>query len=349
MRTSFELKLFLSSILLSGKFLICISCPFEAIVKPFGCECDYGEHEKWLSCQSEHFSTVIDLLTDNMTANQTYFDELYLKSDTLEEIRENFLRNISFKVITFHNCSLLRNIHKNAFKNIELNIEKFEIIGQNLLEDENVFEVISGMANLRSLRLSDTKLSSIPENAFNPTNGLQRNLTRISFDSYCSHSPIKRVMKHAFYHLPNLIHLDLSCLQLEQIVSDAFQFIDSSNPRKLFIDLSENQLTENSFGENFLKGINRNVELILNYNPFIFLNETIFAAFLDSNSENSLKIWQNVNNSRVDCDSCLMNWLKTFDQRVGDTICSDGKPFKMNRKSLLECPIYQNRRINCND
>jgi len=189
--------------------VICRSCPFESFVKPFGCECDYGIDGIWLDCQSEQIPAAIGSLSHHLKANQTQFHELYVKSDTLEEMSENFLGNISFQVITFHDCSRLKTIHKNAFKNIESNILRFEISGQNELSDQNIFTVISRMVNLQSLRLSNSKLTSIPEYAFNPINGLQKNLTRISFDLQCSHSPITRVMKHAFFHLPNLIHLGI--------------------------------------------------------------------------------------------------------------------------------------------
>ena len=184
--------------------IVCYSCPFRSAIEGFGCDCGQGLEDLWISCETERFSRVIEELSFRSKYNDRYYEELYLKSDSLERIDQNFFNNISFKAITFHNCSNLKTIDKNAFTGIENRIVFFEISGENRLSDPNIFQVMSKMKNLRTLRLSDTKLTSIPSNAFS---GSQTKLKRISFDIDCSHSPIKSIENRAFYGLTNLTHL----------------------------------------------------------------------------------------------------------------------------------------------
>ena len=195
---------FVSLVIIGATF--CNSCPFLSSIEQFGCDCGYGLDEYWISCETNDFPKVIKELKFKLKYSEKHLEELYLKSDSLETIDQNFFNNISFGVITLHNSSNLKTIDENAFDGIADHLLKLEISGNNQLSDPNIFGIISKMKNLRILTLSDTKLTSIPGEAFN---GSQKGLSRISFDSNCGHSPIKTLNKRAFYYLDNLVHLGI--------------------------------------------------------------------------------------------------------------------------------------------
>ena len=135
-----------------------------------------------------------------------------------------------------------------------------------------------------------------------------------------------------------LFSLDLSCLRLDSIDSNAFVFKSSENNKKLFIDLSNNRLNENSFPNDFRIETNRRVDLNLNYNPFKRLNQSIFGDFLDSNHENSIQFWQNRDNTQIDCDLCQTIWLKHYSSQISDTFCTDGNTFQTKQFFIEKCP-----------
>lgn len=255
-------------------------------------------------------------------------------------IEKNFFQEIQFQKITFENCTNLKSFDEKAFAHTEMEIIIFKIIGHNQIENSNVlFNVISKMTNLEMLKIEDTKIIEIPDYAFHPINGIQSNLTHISFDSRCTHGPIKKLGNFPFYHLPNLIHIDLSCLNINKISKDAFVFKTDYNLtkntklQKLYIDLSLNKITQTTFENGFAIRTNRPTELILNYNPIEYLDEKLLKMFLfvdnNNHNHNSLVIWQNNSTSKLKCSSCKMEWLisnkEIYQDKIRNTLCSDGR------------------------
>ena len=276
-----------------------------------------------------------------ITGQKLQFEELYINDDSIEIIEKNFFQGIKFEKITFENCTNLKSIDEKAFAHTEMEIIIFKVIGDNQIENSNaLFNVISRMINLEMLRIEDTKIIQIPDYAFHPINGIQYNLTHISFDSRCTHGAIKKLGNFPFYYLPNLVHIDLSCLSINKISKDAFVFKTDYNLtkntklKKLYIDLSLNRITQTTFEDEFVIRTNRPTELILNYNPIEYLDEKLLKMFLFSNNNNnhnhnSLVIWQNNSTSKLKCSSYKMEWLtgnkQIYQDKIRNTLCSDGR------------------------
>ena len=71
--------------------------------------------------------------------------------------------------------------------------------------------------------------------------------------------------------------------QISRIESNAFHFTQPSDSR-LSINLKDNYLSGDSFGDNAFNFVNRSTILNLEFNPRLkYLNETVFRPFLANN------------------------------------------------------------------
>ncbi|XP_054164711.1 uncharacterized protein LOC128962363 [Oppia nitens] len=123
-----------------------------------------------------------------------------------------------------------------------------------------------------------------------------------------------------FYSLKHLQEITITNGELNYISDNSFYLKYHSN-QSLIIDLSNNNLTQFSFGRHSLVGTNRPIELDLRDNQLTVLEREIFRPFLSSNTKNSI----NLSANPINCQDCHIKWLvedkHIFEDNVFEVRC----------------------------
>lgn len=154
---------------------------------------------------------------------------------------------------------------------------------------------------------------------------IDRELTEIQISNGVLHS----IGTDAFYDLRNLANLGLTKNGLSTIHPHAFRMNSSSN-MTLFIDLTDNQLTVDSFKPNSFLGSQRPVKINFGLSgcsaTLQYLPENVFRPFLDEHPMNIIDVGRHC--YHINCD-CKMSWTlsQKYTFRVKNFRCVVGDGF----------------------
>lgn len=252
------------------------------------------------------------------------FKKLMIANSKTLEFNETFFSNITFKKLFVFESSLLR-IHSKVFFRTYSTVEEVYMNLGSVKDNQqnyNLFEALSSLPKLESLYIDfgQNSVTSVPDRAFRAVKGVQTELKEISISGN-----IETIGQLAFAELPNLKKIRIQS-QVYSIGNQSFEY-KSSSSEELKIDLSFNQLMDNSFQPNSLSNIRRPVNLILSHNKLKFLEKSVFEPFLSSNKKNKLSLTGNP----LNCTDCRSYWMvrqkSKLKHRLREANCaSGGKP-----------------------
>jgi len=244
-------------------------------------------------------------VSKNLSQNEKNFTELVLNNSAITEIVDNSFEDITFKRFHILNATNLKRIHANAFGSIAESIEEFLQEGSSDLGEEQysseMFSALNSLTNVIHLIFDETKLTKIPENAFNTT---LKSLYRLGF-SYNGHKhkSINRIENYAFEHLNNLEYLYLYNHKIDYLTKHAFDFGEKSD-KLLNIYLDGNNLNATSFELGVFLGSKRPLFISLFSNHLEYLDQKIFEPILLLDQRNKIHVFDNP----LKCD-CRMFWM----------------------------------------
>ncbi len=121
-------------------------------------------------------------------------DEFWFYNAAINEIPESVFGDIIFDEISFYQGLNLTKIHSFAFEDSSLTVKEFTL-ANNDPPDYDLFKMMSSMVNVQRITAfgcyynneikEGSKVSVIPEYAFIPLNGEQKNLTELIFSGEC--------------------------------------------------------------------------------------------------------------------------------------------------------------------
>lgn len=245
------------------------NCPSPESITP--CTCD----DTGIRCVSnDEFD--LEPIFKKLAETTTQWDKFYLEAPSVTGLSESGFHGIQFTTLEFKNCFQLDCIPSSALAAIKNSLEKFVSHNTSFAGSDastcNLFGALKSFPNLQSIKVTNSKIKEIPNDAF----GNCGSLTSIDF----SDGEISNVDEYAFKNLDKLKSLDLQGNRISKLASHAFHFKQPSD-NYLTINLESNQLTEESFGSE-LFGVNQRITTLkLGGNPNIaVLKEPIFKPFL---------------------------------------------------------------------
>jgi hypothetical protein len=301
----------------------CGKCPQPEVLYP--CTCSEGIDR--ISCikfnendfnSSYTLPQIFESLSNSLENNEKAFTQLLLANTKVLELAENVFSDITFEKIEIYENNLTR-IHSNAFFNTHLTVNEIYLKCLALKDSPtnySLFMALSSLVNLEklSLDLGLNSITAIPDNAFQPINGIQTKLEEINFNGI-----ISSVGQYAFNLLPNLRKLKILS-EINSISSHTFEF-NATSTNDLEIDLSNNKLIASSFELNSFSNSKRPLNLNLNKNNLRYLDQSVFESFFSVDSRNKLSLLGNT----LNCTDCRSYWLidqkSSIGSRIDDTIC----------------------------
>ncbi len=170
-----------------------------------------------------NLKNIFEKLSINLEESKKYFSTFVLNNTAVTELTENLFKDITFEAIEIREAYNLSHIHKNAFNAMINGIESLAVVStplKNSLPFYNIFTSISLMKNLKTFIIFNTSITEIPNNAFQPLNGIQSKLWSIVIHW----NKLKKIGNNAFQNLPSLINLELDNNSLNHISQNAFNF-----------------------------------------------------------------------------------------------------------------------------
>ena len=275
-------------------------CPAPALFKPCVCK-DNG-----IICGGHSDIDLVNIfqtLEKNLKKSEKHFDSLYLNNTSINELKENTFKDITFDQIRIEDCNNLSKIHINAFLETDL-VTSILILHSNPAlssTDNSIFNVFSKFVNLEELVLEYNNITEIPSNAFQRITGYQKKLESLTF---CGKS-FKKIGSRPFSLLKGLRTIMIFGTSLSYIPEYAFDFENDSD-QQLKINFAGNKfLNGSSFQQDSLSHFKRPVHLDLSGEQIEYLDENIFKNFLNSNPHNEV----DMSSIELDCDNCKNFWL----------------------------------------
>jgi Leucine-rich repeat (LRR) protein len=179
----------------------------------------------------------------------TDFGRLEIKSTSITAIDAETFGNATFEVILFRNNPMLTKIDPKAFSK-SAEAETVQVLGifnsTQYSDSEQVFELVNYLKVKSKVGFDNIGIKEIPDNAFKT----DLELSYLMLNG----NKIKRIGKSAFTPLTNLIQLVMIYNNVSEIDSNGLTFNLSNKSLKtnLTVFLSYNNLTENSFHENWV-------------------------------------------------------------------------------------------------
>ncbi len=223
---------------------------------PLWCQIDQND----LICDANYYyfniTAEFEYLSQNLTEDQKKFENLIIMSRRIEEIPGNVFQDLSFNYVEI-NARNLKKIHTKAFNNNNTvsNVRKrFYLSSPNQLRNEppdyDIWKAFSSLVYINYLEISLYGFHEIPDNAFEPINGIMNDLKWIVFYD----SIISRIGSNAFADIPNLNQLLFKNIPLMfNISAKAFDFkTNSTQPLNIYFTscgLSETGLEEGVFSD----------------------------------------------------------------------------------------------------
>ncbi|CAG2103580.1 unnamed protein product [Medioppia subpectinata] len=228
------------------------------------------------------------------------FTMVTIMSPNVTQLPENVFGKIHFHNIVIADSPKLHDIHSNAFRDTEHDVQRLEIRDTPVIVHNggghNVFHAINSLKNVEIVRIENTGLYSVPSGAFRYLPKLRELSIR--------KGKVERVESRAFQFLPQLEHLNLDHNLITKIGDTAFD-LDLIGNDRFHLNLDYNRLTVDSLWERpdllARLGNRYNNTISLYNNSITFLSEYTFKNFL-SRYQNSVSVI-------LDCHSCENYWL----------------------------------------
>ena len=196
--------------------------------------------------------------------------------------------------------------------------------------------MLSSFVNLEKISVQSYNLTSIPDNAFQSTNGLQNQLSEIHFFQSPS---LVSIGNNAFKDLKKLERLDLYNNNISHIPSHAFAFQNPTNTT-LTIDLRYNKLNSSSFEIGTFTNALRPLKIYMRYNNITYLDENIFSFLKSNDSSIDLK------DNPINCSDLKNCWINEnsniLKNKLLNASCNgNGKSiFDSTIRDFDHCPHY---------
>jgi len=236
------------------------------------------------------------------------------------------------------NAKKLGRIHSHAFGKTRQSLKKLIIEGSSSLTTTttsgyNLFDALSSLININYLDVNSGEVTGLPDYAFRPLLGNQWNLTNIYI-----HGNLQKIGNYAFYDPSYWIRKIRLGQNINFISTHAFD-IRSNSHQRLTIDLSNNQLTTDSFESGVFLNSKRPLFVNLTNNKLSHLDEFIFEPFLDLTIMNQIDVKDNP----MVCD-CRMKWLvknsRNYQKQVVNAFCTDNRTlWEYSMEEINECKI----------
>jgi len=219
--------------------------------------------------------TIFHRLSFEVDDGKKHFNRFYLNNTTIYELEENTFDEITFDSILLKNALNLSLIHTNAFTAINLHLKQFIVYNTSLKSCEpnyDIFRAISLMVQIDLAEISHSLIEEIPDYAFRPLNGHQKNLKYVAL----GHNKISKIGTNAFQYLSSLSQLLLHSNPLNHISESAFNILrPSENELKLLLDNC--LLNSSSFEIEAFSHLNRPTVLYLNLNEITYLDQHVLS------------------------------------------------------------------------
>ncbi len=307
-------------------YILCV-CPVPELLKP--CICNDNE----ISCGGndllnlKHMFQKIDQELDD---NQKSFNKFYLNNTAIIELEENTFSEITFEEINITDAENLKLINTLAFSSNNMIIKRLVIKNCPIVyapPNYDIFFSISLMLNIESVIIENTTLTKIPSNAFRPVNGVQNKLSQLYIHQSSS---ISEIGNYPFYYLSNLSDLSIEMTSIDFIPSNAFHFKKEFN-QNITIWLDGLKLNSSSFALHSLDFLKRPAVLIFDGSQeMTYLNESIFAPFLEVNPQNIIDLRDDIPFNCDDCRSFWINKESKYIDRIKIIKCSNGNDIRNN-------------------
>ncbi len=304
--------------------LVSGQCPEPENITPCLCTSDDLKQKILrLVCEGNQINDLKSILKDKLKANSEkgflQFKSLLINNTSITTIESETFGDAVFERILIKDNANLTNINPKAFqKTIENNIslDFYFVNSYNYESSEQLFALINSLQPKQELFLEGLGLKEIPDNAFE--------LNPIIEFVVMLKNEIKRIGKSAFVKLPKISTLALSQNQISDIDSNGLTFDLSRDGFNLWVLLDQNQLTENSFRQNWSNSEvgKRKIEFQLDRNSIKSLPESVFKPVLLLTSTEHLFLA----NNRFVCD-CHMKYLlairEEIEPKLKSVYCSD--------------------------
>ena len=326
-----------------------IECWNTGLLDPCRCENDDKVNGKiaTINC-SDIASDAIDLRILSQRLEDVLFigdireyivDKLVVRNTALKRISSNTFTTLSFKEIEIIDNKKLEFIDKTVFKGSVESLKSIRIVNNPKLFEserlqEDLWKLLNKFNNLRELELKGLPLTSIPSHAFKPKVGIQSNLRYVQI----THNKIKTIGDYAFEGLTTAsLRLHLSHNEIDRIGKNTLKFGKPTKTVIRSIDLSHNNLTEDSFdSESFVEMGRPVATLVLRDNNIKTLPESIFSPLFVRSDTHYFRL--EVENNPIECN-CSLQWIvktkycfnsersSSVSQQISQIKCeSDGLP-----------------------
>ena len=255
------------------------------------------------------------VVSNSSNENDTHFESIHLELNNVKlgELEENQFDNLTFKDI---DAVFVNRIHTNAFGKTSSIVKKFWCMECQIEHSPPNYDLWKSLAHLTNLtQLSiQTKIDEIPTNAIVLIDGKESQLTKFEIEQTAKHLTIK---SGAFQNLNNLQEISLRVSNLSKIESGAFNFNKTSDKELTIIFHSSNYKNKNIvhfsgdlFQNGTFHGIKRQTVHVQFEMPKLdYIPESSFKTILDQNKNNTIKIFDVVYKTLIDCEDCRNYWL----------------------------------------
>jgi hypothetical protein len=298
----------------------CGRCPKSDLLKP--CVCN----NEVISCGGKdaiQLKAIFHSISSQLgNEEEKHFKQFYLNNTAISELPEDTFEDITFDSIQIEEAFNLSLINTFAFNATNQRLKEFYIhnsLLRNFPPNYDIFTALSLMVGIETIRITNSQIEEIPENAFRPLLGQQKNLTHIEF----LNNAIKKIGNNAFQYLQLLDSLHLNYNPINHISRLAFNFLEKST-NSFFLAFYSSTLNSSTFEFGSLDNLKRPTEIDLRFTGVKYLHQNIFENFFSFNNENS--IYTNT----LDCEDCRSFWLfnnKKYRSQLTDVECSNGNKF----------------------
>jgi hypothetical protein len=234
------------------------------------------------------FNHELKLIGQQITESKLQFTSIYIQSTRITHIDNNTFPDGKYDEINIANNEKLEFIDSQAFGG---SVKNFRVINNPKL-NQSIFAIMASLNISNTINLNKNSISEIPANAFK---GL---VSKIDL----TENSIKKIGSNAFSSLTRLENLTLDYNLIDFLDNYSLNF--SSNKLHKIIKLNNNNISSESFSDNFLPKLENNrINIHFEDNLIDSLPEKAFRQFL---GENGHKIFLDRNPVKCDCD---MKWI----------------------------------------
>ncbi len=265
-------------------------------------------------------------MSNALNDDKKHFTEFFLGNTNITELTENTFSDITFDRIRLNGAINLRRFDNFAFGANSFITKNFEAVNTSLENSLNIFTALSLLKNLETIIINVSNISEVPDNAFRPLVGQQKNLISVDLSS----NQIIKVGKNAFQYLTALKRIDLTWNRINNIADNAFSFINGSN-EQISILLYHNQINESSIKPSAFNELRRPAKITLDKNNMTTLLYDVFSHFLAADHKNIVSF------TNINCSDCRSFWLlkPLYEKQLSQLKCS-------NQKAIIENGNFMN-------